>query len=343
MLAAYGWNDRWAALLAEAAGGTGTAVPGRVIRHDGVAVTLAMPDAVRSLMLSRRLDPAPTVGDWIVIEGEVPVSVLPRTSLLTRRSVRTEAPQHLAANVDTVLIVCGLDRRIRPGRINRVITIAWEAGAVPAVVLTKADLASEPDAIARSVQAAHPGVEVVTTSVVDDTGIEDLTRLVAGRTVVLVGESGSGKSSLTNALVGHEVMATGAVRAGDAKGRHTTTTREAHPLPAGGVLIDTPGLRAVGLWADEEAVAATFGDIDDLAAGCRFNDCRHDSEPGCAVQAALADGTLTAERFAGWQALEREAESAALRAERHLVRARGRQFSKLSRDIQRRKGRPDGR
>jgi ribosome biogenesis GTPase len=306
-----------------------------------VAVTLAMPDGVRSLMLSRRLEPAPTVGDWIAVEGDVPLSVLPRTSLLTRRSARTEAPQHLAANVDTVLVVCGLDRRLRPGRINRVITIAWEAGAVPAVVLTKADLAAEPDAIARSVQAAHPGVEVVTTSVVDDTGMERLMRLVEGRTVVLVGESGSGKSSLTNALVGHEVMATGAVRAGDAKGRHTTTTREAHPLPAGGVLIDTPGLRAVGLWADEEAVAATFGDIDDLAAGCRFNDCRHESEPGCAVRAALAEGTLTPERFAGWQALEREAESAELRADRSLVRARGRQFSKLSRDIQRRKGRPD--
>lgn len=344
MLAAYGWNDRWAALLAEAGGDTGDgAVAGRVIRHDGVAVTLAMPDGVRSLMLSRRLRPPPTVGDWVVVERDVPVSVLPRTSLLIRRSVRTEAPQYLAANVDIVLVVCGLDRPVQPGRVDRVVTLAWEAGAVPAVVLTKSDLTTDPGAVARSVEAAHPGVEVVTTSVVDDTGIGELARLVEGRTVVLVGESGSGKSSLTNILVGHEVMATGEVRAGDAKGRHTTTTREAHPLPAGGVLIDTPGLRAVGLWADEESVAATFADIDDLAAGCRFNDCRHETEPGCAVRAALADGTLAPERFAGWQALEREAESAELRAARHLERARGRQFSKLSRDVQRRKGRPDDR
>jgi len=341
-LAAYGWNDRWAALLGEVAGDADVPpVAGRVVRHDGVAVTLALPDGIRPVSLSRRLDPPPTVGDWVVVEGDVPVSVLPRTSLLTRRSVRTEAPQHLAANVDAVLVVCGLDRRIKPGRLDRVITLAWEAGAVPAVVLTKADLDPDPAGSARAVEEAHPGVEVVITSTVDDTGVDDLRGLVAGRTVVLVGESGAGKSSLTNTLVGDTVMDTGAVRAGDAKGRHTTTTREAHPLPGGGVLIDTPGLRSVGLWADRESVAATFSDIDDLAAACRFNDCAHGSEPGCAVRAALDDGTLAPERFAGWQALEREAESAELRAAPHLLRARNRQFSRITKDAQRRKGRTD--
>jgi ribosome biogenesis GTPase / thiamine phosphate phosphatase len=344
-LVPYGWNDRWAALLAGVVDTADTsaqhAVPGRVVRHDGVALTLALPDGVRRVALSRQLDPPPAVGDWVVVDGEVPVVVLDRTSLLTRRSAHTEAPQQLAANVDAVLVVCGLDRPIKSGRIDRVITLAWDAGAVPAIVLTKADLAPDAADRARAVENAHPGVDVVTTSVVDGTGMDGLQALVAGRTVVLVGESGAGKSSLTNALVGTAVMTTADVRAGDAKGRHTTTTREAHPLPGGGVLIDTPGLRAVGLWADRDAVAATFADVDDLAAACRFNDCGHGSEPGCAVQAALTGGVLAPERFAGWQALEREAAAAELRAHPHLLRARDRRFGRLVKDEQRRKGRTD--
>lgn len=340
----YGWTDRWAALLADLSGlatTSGALAPGRVVRHDGVAITVAMPDGIRQLTLSRKLDPHPAVGDWVAVDGDIPVAVLPRTSLLTRRSVRTEAPQHLAANVDVVLVVCGLDRPIRPGRIDRVATLAWEAGAVPAVVLTKADIVADPETAATTVVEAHPGLDVVTTSVVTGRGIDDVHALVEDRTVVLVGESGAGKSSLTNSLIGAPVMATGDVRSGDAKGRHTTTTREAHPLPGGGVLIDTPGLRSVGLWADQDAVAATFPDIDELAEMCRFNDCGHGNEPGCAVRAALADGTLAAARFAGWQELEREAEAAELRTAPHLLRSRDRQFSKMGKAAQRRKGRPD--
>jgi ribosome biogenesis GTPase len=351
-LVPYGWNDRWAALLAgvadaarprSAAGaGAPALVPGRVVRHDGTALTLALPGGAASVTLSRRLEPAPTVGDWVAVEGEVPVAVLARTSLLSRRSAHTDTPQNLAANVDLVLLVCGLDRPVKPGRLDRVITLAWDAGATPAVVLAKTDLATDADAVARTVADNHPGVEVITTSVVAGTGIDDLHALVRDRTVVLVGESGAGKSSLTNALVGDQVMATGEVRAGDAKGRHTTSTREAHLVPGGGVLIDTPGLRAVGLLADRDAVAATFADVDDLAAGCRFSDCGHGSEPGCAVRAALADGTLAPERFAKWRELEREAADAELRAAPHLLRARERQFSRAARDAQRRKGRDDG-
>jgi ribosome biogenesis GTPase len=338
----YGWNVRWAAVFAGAIDTAGAGhVPGRVVRHDGVALTLALPGGVRPVTLSRQLEPAPTVGDWVVVEGDVPIGVLPRTSLLARRSARSEGPQQLAANVDGVLVVCGLDRPVKPGRIDRVITLAWDAGAVPAVVLSKSDLAADSAEQARAVGAAHPGVEVLTTSIVDGSGLGGLRELIDGRTVVLVGESGAGKSSLVNTLVGSEVMVTSDVRAGDAKGRHTTTTREAHPLPGGGVLIDSPGLRSVGLWADRDAVAAAFSDIDELAAGCRFGDCGHGSEPGCAVRSAIAEGSLAPERFAGWEALEREAAASELRASPHLRRARDRRFARIANDAQRRKGRTD--
>lgn len=336
-LAAYGWGDRWAALLAdvEAPG----AVPGRVVRHDGVALALAMADGVRQVHLARTLDPAPAVGDWVAVAGGAPVAVLPRSSLLTRRAAIGDATQQLAANVDGVLVVCGLDRPVRAGRIDRFVTLAWDAGAVASVVLAKSDLADDAAAIAEGVAAAHPGVDVVTASVVDDHGIDEVRALAAGRTVVLVGESGAGKSSLTNALLGDEVMAIGEVRAGDAKGRHTTTTREAHPLPGGGVLIDTPGIRAVGLTADPDAVAATYADIDDLASGCRFSDCGHAGEPGCAVAEAVATQRLAPERLDGWRALEREAAAAELRAAPHLLRARNRRIGQIAKDAQRRKGR----
>jgi ribosome biogenesis GTPase len=338
-LVPFGWNDRWAALLATAAEGGGHLMAGRVIRHDGAGVLVALPGGVRTLMLSGRLDPPPAVGDWLVVDGDVPTDVLPRTSVLTRRSAGSDTPQQLAANVDAVLVVCGLDRPVKAGRIDRVVTLAWEAGAVPVVVLAKADLAPDATGQAAAVAGAHPGLDVVVTSATTGQGLDDLRAVVAGGTVVLVGESGAGKSSLANALLGAEVMATGEVRAGDAKGRHTTTTREAHPLPGGGVLVDTPGLRAVGLWADREAVAATFADVDDLAAGCRFGDCGHDGEPGCAVTAAVAAGELAAERVEGWRALEREAEAAERRAQPHLQRAYGRRFSRIAKDAQRRKGR----
>ena len=337
ILAAYGWSDRWAALLADV--DAPDAVPGRVVRHDGVALTLALPDGVRQVAFARSLDPAPAVGDWVAVADGAPVVVLPRTSLLTRRSATGEGVQQVAANVDGVLVVCGLDRPVRSGRIDRFVTLAWDAGAVPTVVLTKADLVDDPAAVAAEVVDGHPGVDVVTVSVVDDRGIDAVRDRIAGQTFVLVGESGAGKSSLANVLLGDEIMATGEVRARDAKGRHTTTTREAHPLRGGGVLIDTPGVRSVGLSADPDAVAATYADVDELAAECRFSDCGHEGEPGCAVALAVTEGRLAPARLDGWRALEREAAAAELRASPHLLRARNRRFGRIVKDAQRRKGR----
>ena len=336
-LVRHGWDDRWAALLGVAA--IPGAEPGRVVRHDGVALTVARRRGIGRVGIARSIDPAPTIGDWVAVAHEAAVAVLPRTTLLTRRSAHGDAPQALAANVDGVLVVCGLDRPVRSGRIDRFVTLAWDAGATPIVVLTKADLVGDAAAVAAGVAAAHPGIDVVAASVTTPGGTGAVAAIAAGRTVVLVGESGAGKSSLANALLGGEVMATGAVRSGDFKGRHVTTTREAHPLPAGGVLIDTPGLRAVGLSADPDAVAATYADVEQLATGCRFSDCAHESEPGCAVKAAVETGDLAPARLAGWRALEREAAAAELRANPRLLRDRNRRFGRMVRDAQRHKDR----
>lgn len=322
--------------------GPPAAVPGRIVRHDGVAVAVALPDGVATRPMRRGLDPPPVVGDWVLEQGGSLRAVLPRTSLLERKAVRREQPQALAANVDTVLVICGLDRPVRTGRIQRTATLAWEAGAVPAVVLTKADTLDEAalKAAIDDVAAENPGLDVIVTSTKTGLGAADLRDAVAGRTVVLVGESGAGKSSLVNLLLDDaSAAAVGDVRDGDAKGRHTTTSRELHVVPTGGVVIDTPGIRSVGLWADSEAVAATFDDIDELAAGCRFADCQHVTEPGCAVLAAIEQGTLTADRLERWRALEREAIAADRRADPHAQKMWGRSYSRIAKEAQRRKGR----
>jgi ribosome biogenesis GTPase len=310
-LAAMGWGDRWAALLAEHDG----AEAGRVLRHDGVAVTVRAADGDRVVPLRRGVD-APTVGDWVALDGDRMVAVLERSSLLRRRAAGGDGTQLLAANVDLVLLVCGLDRRVLPGRIQRGEALAWDAGATPVLVLTKADLAPDLPGVLRTVAADHPGLEVLVTSVVTGQGLDEVVARMTGATSVLLGESGAGKSSLVNAIFEEEVAATGAVREGDAKGRHTTTNRQLHLLAGGGVVIDTPGIREVGLACDEDAVDAAFVDIDELAGDCRFNDCAHEGEPGCAVAAAVEAGDLSAERLAAFLTLRREAAAAAARAGR---------------------------
>lgn len=336
----YGWSDRWAALFGEV--DAPGAVPGRIVRHEGVAVSVALPGGIGSRPLRRGLDPPPVVGDWVAERGGTLVAVLPRSSLLERKAVRRDQPQALAANVDVVLVTCGVDRPVKDGRIQRTATLAWDAGTVPAVVLTKADTLPEDQvaALADEVREANPGLDVVATSATSGRGLDDLRALVAGSTVVLLGESGAGKSSLVNALLDSDAASVGAVREGDAKGRHTTTTRELHVAPGGGTIIDTPGIRSVGLWADTEAVASTFDDIDDLALECRFSDCGHETEPGCAVLAAVAAGTLSADRLESWRALEREAAAAERRADPQAQRRYGRATSRITKDAQRRKGRP---
>jgi ribosome biogenesis GTPase / thiamine phosphate phosphatase len=332
----YGWSPRWRALLGEVEDATGA---GRVVRHDGAGVVVATTDGIASVLFGRRLDPSPVVGDWVALGRDGVIAVLPRTSLLRRRAAMGESEQPLAANVDVVFLVCGLDRPLKAGRVQRGAALAWDAGAEPVVVLTKAAVAADVDAAVAVVHEATPGLDVLVTSVKEGVGLDRLREVAAGRTATLLGESGAGKSSIVNALLGTDAARTGAVRAGDSKGRHTTTARELHLLPGGGVLVDTPGIRAIGLWIDPDAVATTFADVADLAAQCRFADCGHRGEPGCAIAAAIADGTLDADRVEAWRRLEAEAESAALRAVPHEQRRRDKRFSRVTKDAQKRKGR----
>jgi ribosome biogenesis GTPase len=337
-LDAYGWSDRWRAVFAEH-GDVGRR-PARVVRHDGSALTVTTGAGEPYQVAWRSSVPATTVGDWVALapDDDVVEALLPRASLLARRDP-TGGEQLLAANVDVVGVVCGMDRPRSTGRIDRFVALAWDAGAVPVLVLTKVDTVSEADlaAAVEELATAAPGVDTVSTSSVDGRGLDGLRHLLVGRTGVLVGESGAGKSTLVNALIGDAVAATGAVRDGDAKGRHTTSFRQLH-LVAGGVLIDTPGLRSVGLLDGVEAVDETFPDIEALAEDCRFRDCAHGGEPGCAVTAAVGRGELAADRLATWARLRHEAIAEARRAEEHLRRQHDRSFSRVVKDAQERKG-----
>jgi ribosome biogenesis GTPase len=280
-----------------------------------------------------------TVGDWLALDDDVVAEVLPRTSLLVRGSVRgTSTPQPLAANVDVVLICLGLSGRLPVRRLERLLTLAWESGATPVVVLTKADLCPDPDAAVREARPHAPGCEVVTVSAARG----DVAALApyATQTLVLLGASGAGKSTVVNALMGGDVMATADVRDGDGKGRHTTTHRELLVLPGGGIIIDTPGLRGVALHAAEDGLALAFSDVEDLAVACRFADCRHETEPGCAVLASVAAGDLGQDRVDSWRKLQRELAFQARRTDARLRAEEQHKWKLISKAQRARGGRP---
>lgn len=270
-------------------------------------------DGVERLGVALKAGDSVVAGDWVLVRPGGPhgrhlmARRLERRSLLARRATGdVEEAQGVAANVDVVFLVEAFPAPINVHRLERGIALAWEAGARPVIVLTKTDLAEDPGAALAEVTTRLGAVDVVLVGQDDTEGLDRMQlQLPEGSTGVMLGPSGAGKSTLVNALTKHDTMRTGEVRR-DGKGRHTTVHRELVELPWGGVLIDTPGIRQLGVWAGLAAVNATFDDVTQLAEGCRFSDCQHQGEPDCAVQAALADGTLSADRFAHWQALLRE-------------------------------------
>jgi ribosome biogenesis GTPase len=334
-LARYGWSDRVAALVASAdpaasSEGRG-AEPARVVRVDRDRCQVVTPSGERTVTADR----LPAVGDWVLLDDDRVAVVLERWSALQRHGAgqATEA-QTLAADIDLVLIATSLDRPLRPSRVERELVVAWDSGARPVVVLTKSDTHPDPDEAATELATRVVGAEVVVTSATDGRGLDEVRGLIGpSDTVVLIGASGVGKSSLANRLLGDDLLEVGAVREGDHKGRHTTVNRHLVPLPGGGVLIDTPGLRGIGLWEAEEGLSLAFADIEELAEGCRFADCAHDAEPGCAVTAAIEEGTLTLDRVESWRKLQREAAWVERRRDGRAAAEQRKQIKALSRSM----------
>jgi len=248
------------------------------------------------------------VGDWVALgPGGALHRVLDRRSAVTRLvGHNRETLQVVAANIDVVLVVRPLDLSESPARIRAMLSLSYDSGATPVVLLTKADLTGDPSSFVRDIEAVAPGVEIVVVSVVTGAGVARVREIAACRTIVFLGESGGGKSTLTNLLVGEDALAVGETRS-DGQGRHTTSHRELVALPGGGAIIDTPGIREVVAAITREAVDEGFADVAALAEACRFADCAHGREPGCAVRAALVDGSLSAERFDAYTAAMRDA------------------------------------
>ena len=331
-------------------------VPGRVaVQHRGQYEVLGEAGELRADVAGRLLHESateaelPVVGDWVALaprldEGAGTIhAVLPRRTRISRKTPwLATKEQVLAANVDSVLLTTSLNEDYNLRRLERYLTTAWDSGADPVVVLTKADLHPDPDAARLEVESIAYGVPVIVVSARSGEGLDDVAAIVRpGRTLVLLGSSGVGKSTLVNTLAGEELLATNELR-NDGRGRHTTTHRQLVRLPSGGLVIDTPGLRELQLWDASQGLDETFEDVTSLFAECRFSDCAHDREPGCAVRAALHEGRLERSRWESYQKLQRELEHLERRLDKRLQSEARKEWAKrgaAGREAMRLKGR----
>jgi ribosome biogenesis GTPase len=349
-LSTLGWDDSFHDAFAQYAA---EHVAARVSRVDrGACDALAADGPMRltfsgAVLAAGAADPVstPCVGDWVAArawsDGRVTLeAVLPRRTAFVRAAVTpgTSHGQVLATNVDLAVVVEGLHPEPDLGRIERFLALAWESGATPMVVLTKADLVPDAEQLRADVAAAAPGVDVLTVSSTTGEGMDAVREhVLPGCTLALLGPSGAGKSTLTNALSGDVVMFTRALRA-DGKGRHTTVHRELVVLPGGGLVVDTPGLRSVGLTDVSESLDLVFADVEALAGECRFGDCAHETEPGCAVRAALDSGELPERRWASYVKLQREARWMAMRHDARLRAEERSKWKRITKDYRNRPG-----
>ncbi|MBP2320977.1 ribosome biogenesis GTPase [Kibdelosporangium banguiense] len=335
-LTTLGWDDAFAAELPEGC------TPGKVARVHSSGAVVIVDGQERHIEYSSRIT-LPCVGDWAAIKDGTILTILPRRTALVRGGVAEDSlSQTLASNVDVIFVVepSSLEgRRGDPnlGRIERLLALAWESGAQPVVLLTKSDLVGERiGEIMSDVLSAAPGVDVHAVSSMTGDGVEIVASYLGiGRTAVLAGPSGAGKSTLVNALAGTTLMQTQEVRASDGRGRHTTVHRELLVLSRGGLIIDTPGLRRVSLATGGEGLESVFSDIEELAEQCRFDDCAHIGEPGCAVIEAIETGELPQRRLDSWFKLNREAEWIASRTDARLRQERARQWRTIHKEMRR--------
>ena len=322
-------------------------IPARVVRIEAETLTLLGEGGELTARVAGAVRDGglrPVTGDWVAVDAALGVvnHVLSRKSELVRQAAGNRtAKQVVAANVDRVLVLMGLDGDFNPRRVERYLTLAYDSGATPVVLLTKAGLVDDAEERVAEIETITFGVPVHAIDVVSGIGAELPRRyLEAGTTAVLVGSSGVGKSTLLNHLIGSERVRTAPVREHDDRGRHTTTRRELWLVPPdAGAIIDTPGMRELKLWAAPESLDAAFPEIQELAACCRFRDCEHAREPGCAVRGAVEKGLLPAERLESFRRLGREIAAHSLRRSEHERRAQGRVFSRLVREALRLKGR----
>lgn len=345
-LADYGWTEALAEALDALPAGLG---PARVLAASSGIYRLRAHEGEVEASVAGRLKhesasaaELPAVGDWVAYRaspggGARIEHVLPRATRLSRKVPgKRTAEQVVAANVDTVLVVMGLDEDFSLRRAERLLATVREGGAAPVFVLSKADLCDDPVEKKAAVEAVAPGVPVLAANIREGSGIEAIRAHIAdGETAALIGSSGAGKSTLINRLLGAAVQKTGAVRATDGTGKHTTTHRELFLLPGGGMVIDNPGIREVQLWADPEDLERTFEDVAEVAQGCRYRDCGHGGEPGCAVRGAVEAGALSQERLDSYRALQDELQHLARRQDQRLQRDEKQKWKSVHKDLRR--------